>query len=372
MNMSFARRYFPREITAPDNSSNHVSELWIAFKMYLSNGNHSITPRFYFVIGVVNYFQNVSFQWKSQLITACRSLSLRCELLSKCIFPMEITARKTPPWLPDGCELLSKCIFPMEITAAWSSAILSCLLWIAFKMYLSNGNHSLICISFSHLSVVNCFQNVSFQWKSQRHLQWHETYRSCELLSKCIFPMEITALVLIFYCHYQLWIAFKMYLSNGNHSHLIRQLLILRVVNCFQNVSFQWKSQRKPKQTPFSIRCELLSKCIFPMEITASLSIIVRTSSLWIAFKMYLSNGNHSFPKHHSPHVVVVNCFQNVSFQWKSQRERCILRVWIRCELLSKCIFPMEITAITSVWILFTALWIAFKMYLSNGNHSIT
>ncbi len=40
---------------------------------------------------------------------------------------------------------------------------------------------------------VNCFQNVSFQWKSQPMIASSECSSSCELLSKCIFPVEITA-----------------------------------------------------------------------------------------------------------------------------------------------------------------------------------
>nr|WP_086539763.1 hypothetical protein [Algoriphagus antarcticus] len=85
--------------------------------MYLSSGNHSFAVAGTLVASVVNCFQNVSFQWKSQQLQQDSGNTVSCELLSKCIFPVEITAIKYAKELSNGCELLSKCIFPVEITA---------------------------------------------------------------------------------------------------------------------------------------------------------------------------------------------------------------------------------------------------------------
>ena len=65
----------------------------------------------------MNCFQNVTFLGKSQLVSNLLRLELRCELLSKCYFPREITAGNLLDIEMNGCELLSKCYFPREITA---------------------------------------------------------------------------------------------------------------------------------------------------------------------------------------------------------------------------------------------------------------
>ena len=43
------------------------------------------------------------------------------------------------------------------------------------------------------MGVVNCFQNVTFLGKSQQGFANGLDICSCELLSKCYFPREITA-----------------------------------------------------------------------------------------------------------------------------------------------------------------------------------
>ena len=234
-------------LSTGNHSQDHLQYLklglWIAFKMVLSTGNHSIDLDLTDEQAVVNCFQNGTFHWKSQLNFVSPQSRLCCELLSKWYFPLEITAT-------------------MIFEKRWKR------LWIAFKMVLSTGNHSAFSVAVFAVLVVNCFQNGTFHWKSQ-HLS-HPTHliQCCELLSKWYFPLEITAYThgkeLPYRCEllskwyfpleitaYKskgsiekvLWIAFKMVLSTGNHSQFHNFPIFHKVVNCFQNGTFHWKSQ---------------------------------------------------------------------------------------------------------------------------------
>ena len=162
------------------------------------------------------------------------------------------------------CDLLSKCIFDLLIFNhyQWNNQQLQ--LWFAFKMYLwfIDIQHkwnfflpkyccdllskcifdllifNVILISTLFLCVVICFQNVSL-------IYWYSTMSS----ASCCLAM--------------LWFAFKMYLWFIDIQQVIKTLFLL-------------------------ISCDLLSKCIFDLLIFNRKFCKYWLVVLWFAFKMYL------------------------------------------------------------------------------------
>ena len=126
---------------------NHLSQLWIAFKLYLWNIEISSDYKWLANDIVVNCFQIVSLKyWNQRLIQ---------------IWIMRF-----------GCELLSNCIFEILKSALVTDNIKHDKLWIAFKLYLWNIEISYEIILNRHEWVVNCFQIVSLKyWNQQTWIQ---------------------------------------------------------------------------------------------------------------------------------------------------------------------------------------------------------
>ena len=173
----------------------------------------------------------------------------------------------------------------MEITAGFYAGAGYDWLWIAFKMVISDGNHSKHFLTTQQGAVVNCFQNGNFRWKSQQK--------------------GVATIVGV-------------------------------VVNCFQNGNFRWKSQ--PFNKYLSIICRLwIAFKIVPSLGNHSFNICTFLKTmLWIAFKIVPSLGNHSRENAGKQWHYVVNCFQNSTFLRKSQQPVREAVVNLSCELLSK------------------------------------
>ena len=168
--------------------------------------------------------------------------------------------------------------------------------------------------------VVNCFQIVSLRYWAQ--LVMADTIRrnSCELLSNCIFEILSTASGSIHsYCSW-LWIAFKLYLWDIEHSPVPGSVTSPIVVNCFQIVSLRYWAQLGIALVNYIGGCELLSNCIFEILSTAVLKSSWKWKELWIAFKLYLWDIEHSLQKQRSELQSVVNCFQIVSLRYWAQQ----------------------------------------------------
>ena len=191
-------------------------------------------------------------------------------------------------------------------------------------MYLWYTEHNSLMSSGTKWWVVNCFQNVSLIYRTQLCKYWTKTANSCELLSKCIFDIPNTTGAGEGAAPALLWIAFKMYLWYTEHNLELGANLLQRVVNCFQNVSLIYRTQLAIRCSAAVLCCELLSKCIFDIPNTTTLKNMNDFTVLWIAFKMYLWYTEHNNTLKYERFYRVVNCFQNVSLIYRTQRDLCI------------------------------------------------
>ena len=167
-----------------------------------------------------------------------------CDLLSKCIFDLLTTPFCTLTSISLCCDLLSKCIFDLLTTPLINSPVSSSTLWFAFKMYLWFTDNTLNTIIDKISDVVICFQNVSLIYWQHQRVSIIDELESCDLLSKCIFDLLTTPVLLVGSSAISLWFAFKMYLwFTDNTFERLNQFLKM-VVICFQNVSLiYWQHQ---------------------------------------------------------------------------------------------------------------------------------
>ena len=172
------------------------------------------------------------------------------------------------PWQCRGCELLSDCIFDIPITTSLPFSSKEIMLWIAFRLYLWHTYHNIAFKLSNHPFVVNCFQIVSLTYLSQQKWMHKWSWRSCELLSDCIFDIPITTAISWDIACIWLWIAFRLYLWHTYHNLISSSLLSTWVVNCFQIVSLTYLSQQSGAAIVMGSGCELLSDCIFDIPIT--------------------------------------------------------------------------------------------------------
>ena len=156
---------------------------------------------------------------------------------------------------------------------------------------------------------MNCFQIVSLKYWTQHSESMYRSYSSCELLSDCIFEILNTAIIYFIRFHSLLWIAFRLYLWNIEHSRVWVCRLASGVVNCFQIVSLKYWTQQCLKWELNALCCELLSDCIFEILNTAGIINIRSAHLLWIAFRLYLWNIEHSLSYFTTRMPPVVNCF---------------------------------------------------------------
>ena len=131
--------------------------------------------------------------------------------------------------------------FMWWITIVWIYRIVIIMLWIAFKLLL-------LCD------------------ESQSTVQPSLCIKCCELLSNCYFYVM-------------------------NHNSFFDFISGVKVVNCFQIVTFMWWITIKLKGMWGGGSCELLSNCYFYVM-------------------------NHNTKRKGLKMVVVVNCFQIVTFMW--------------------------------------------------------
>ena len=217
---------------------------------------------------------------------------------------------------------------------------------------------------------MNCFQIVSLTYLSQHA---HNPLRSlfgCELLSDCIFDIPITTSPRLVPPRGELWIAFRLYLWHTYHNSAPGYDVRLLVVNCFQIVSLTYLSQPAGSTIRPVGSCELLSDCIFDIPITTDCTSESHNIGLWIAFRLYLwhTYHNRNFPEATRP--LVVNCFQIVSLTYLSQLISKRTSCYLRCELLSDCIFDIPITTSGNFGARWYLLWIAFRLYLWHTYHN--
>ena len=245
----------------------------------------------------------------------------------------------------DSCELLSKSyLWPIE-NSVYKFVSISAMLWIAFKILSLTDWKQLIKLRGAHLAccellsksylwpiensftemmlrlrhVVNCFQNLIFDRLKTAESRDLSRNSSCELLSKSyLWPIE-----------------------NSGRSGM---LICSTVVNCFQNL-------------------------IFDRLKTAIWSVELRSSRLWIAFKILSLTDWKQLCFVWRCKDNVVNCFQNLIFDrlktaytirvrrpcvlwiafkilsltdWK-QQEIVDFHITLSCELLSKSyLWPIE------------------------------
>ena len=243
---------------------------------------------------VVDCFQNVSLTYRTQ--------------------PRRLTS---PRWR--RCGLLSECIFDIPDTTQALPGIKAGTLWIAFRMYLWHTGHNLSSASWSRNPVVDCFQNVSLTYRTQRDTWCRTAARCCGLLSECIFDIPDTTPNICIYFLFLLWIAFRMYLWHTGHNNGSFDNWSRIVVDCFQNVSLTYRTQLKKQCDFIAYGCGLLSECIFDIPDTTLLMVQPLMQQLWIAFRMYLWHTGHNDPPY------------NVDYG-------------TGCGLLSECIFDIPDT----------------------------
>ena len=133
---------FGISFTINNTERNTLTQLWIAFKMYLWHIVYNFGRLINRKRTVVNCFQNVSLAYRLQWLFFRMSVDCCCELLSKCIFGISFTI-----------------LFQFSVRSFW--------LWIAFKMYLWHIVYNRRCITARLFLVVNCFQNVSLAYRLQ-------------------------------------------------------------------------------------------------------------------------------------------------------------------------------------------------------------
>ena len=193
------------------------------------------------------------------------------------------------------------------------------MLWIAFRLYLWHWNHNRARIHERDRKVVNCFQIVSLTLEPQLLNSNHSITSGCELLSDCIFDIGTTTSIFWAMRLAELWIAFRLYLWHWNHNQRFSFLRRSLVVNCFQIVSLTLEPQLYHAERHYSIRCELLSDCIFDIGTTTGRFRCFLSGLLWIAFRLYLWHWNHNSVESEHKKEQVVNCFQIVSLTLEPQ-----------------------------------------------------
>jgi len=120
-----------------------------------------------------------------------------------------------------------------------------------------------------------------------------------------------------------------------------------------------------------SLRCELLSICIFERLNTVEQGTIGNATVLWIAFDLYLWKIEHSAANRQKAGGAVVNCFRFVSLKDWTQSSRGSSGGTGGCELLSICIFERLNTVFWWIALPNWLLWIAFDLYLWKIEHSL-
>ena len=142
--------------------------LWIDFKLYFYVRIHKYSWRIEGGATVVNWFQIVFLRENSQVFFYFPFVFLCCELISNCIFTWEFTRS----------HLIS-----LEVL----------LLWIDFKLYFYVRIHKWRNGRLNEDTVVNWFQIVFLRENSQDFLELEGGFKSCELISNCIFTWEFTS-----------------------------------------------------------------------------------------------------------------------------------------------------------------------------------
>ena len=143
-----------------------------------------------------------------------------------------------------------------------------------------------------------------------------------------------------------LWIDFKLYFYVRIHKFAELNDGTRWVVNWFQIVFLREDSQVNKHTIWRRFRCELISNCIFTWGFTSQPKQKTLTTSLWIDFKLYFYVRIHKSKHKRTLHRSVVNWFQIVFLREDSQ----VLIVkgigWLRCELISNCIFTWGFTSL--------------------------
>ena len=244
-------------------------------------------------------------------------------------------------------------------------------LWIDFKLYFYVSNHKNSFLDDNWLSVVNWFQIVFLREQSQARFLGRLLCCCCELISNCIFTWAITRKNKTIWAVIQLWIDFKLYFYVSNHKLLAANGMDIVVVNWFQIVFLREQSQAIDDLPIRRYRCELISNCIFTWAITRIGISSWILAQLWIDFKLYFYVSNHKNPLQLNLKHLVVNWFQIVFLREQSQGCLFIRSWWIRCELISNCIFTWAITSQFVIDSKVDVLWIDFKLYFYVSNHKL-
>ena len=192
------------------------------------------------------------------------------------------------------CDLLSKVLFTIFVTASYKDAVQKGVLWFAFKSSFYNICHSLKGKALSELAVVICFQKFFLQYLSQRWAIMLYRHTGCDLLSKVLFTIFVTAGKIRRRISEALWFAFKSSFYNICHSISRAYHKQATVVICFQKFFLQYLSQLSDWGASFSISCDLLSKVLFTIFVTADQLDDRLQGMLWFAFKSSFYNICHS------------------------------------------------------------------------------
>ncbi len=135
---------------------------------------------------------------------------------------------------------------------------------------------------------MNCFQNCTFTYDSQRELSSEYWTPGCELLSKLYFYLWFPTFNYWCLQSIGLWIAFKIVLLLMIPNWVTQTWVTQTVVNCFQNCTFTYDSQPFSETTVGKIGCELLSKLYFYLWFPTYSLKRCSSAGLWIAFKIVL------------------------------------------------------------------------------------
>ena len=190
-----------------------------------------------------------------------------------------------------------------------------------------------------------CFQKFFLQYLSQPTEWFFLSSIGCDLLSKVLFTIFVTARRTIWSDSHLLWFAFKSSFYNICHSFFSSFDLIIFVVICFQKFFLQYLSQPFSLYSSLSSCCDLLSKVLFTIFVTAFFLIHTPPTSLWFAFKSSFYNICHSlYYNQHNLHAVVI-CFQKFFLQYLSQLSWVYSQIVSSCDLLSKVLFTIFVTA---------------------------
>ena len=193
----------------------------------------------------------------------------------------------------NGCDLLSKVLFTIFVTAWIRQVGYVEALWFAFKSSFYNICHSAVVM-------ISNYHTLWFAFKSS-------FYNICHSSKKQVEPKVM------------LWFAFKSSFYNICHSKFLSQSLHCfvvicfqkfflqylsqplmlqesagRVVICFQKFFLQYLSQHSPTYSVHIQCCDLLSKVLFTIFVTAHNRYRAYYSVLWFAFKSSFYNICHS------------------------------------------------------------------------------